>query len=289
MGVTERDIYQLTEQLMRADEATTMSSIAYLPSTLGAVKGSIHSLAKMKRDWDVSFNEDAKWRNVDFEGDLRVRVPLQYWGDFTKNFGMIKGAGKVDLSSLLKEAVEEDLDFLRKDLKPYLVQLYGDPMFIQVDKQTNLWKANFGVTERYETKSAVSVESKEKDIQFIVTKLLKVYGNDRGGMEMILTAIQEKQVLSSFSIFNKFDFLYGTKFLSTYRDVKLIYESLIDMSYQFSQSVLIDPKYPDIIYAIEDLHDASIQIVKNVLYPVGSVFKARFLKDLKNIVRDNIE
>jgi len=213
---------------------------------------------------------------------------LQYWKDFSENF-KISEVGTVSLSHLLKEAIEEDITLLRKDLKPYLVQFFGNPIFTTVDKQINLWKASFGVTEQYETKSAVSAEHRERDIQFLVTKLLKVYGDDLGGLEMILTALKEKQILSSFNIFNKFDFLYGTKLLSTYRDVKLVYESLVDNSYQFSQSILIDPKYPDIIYEIEDLNDSSIKVVKNLVYPVGSLFKGKFLKTLKNVIKDNID
>ena len=282
------NVFELTGNLIKLDEETTESSIAYLPSTLGAVKSAVYSLAKMKSDWDISFNEDNKSRNVSFEDALKVSVPLQYWDSFSKTFGVNK-AGKMSLKHLLKEAIEADMTQLRQELKPTLHDFYNGPLFTGLDRQVNLWRSIFGITEVYETKTAVSFDEKEKDIQFLTTKLLKVYGDDKGGLELLLAAIRDKKVLSSFQIFNKFDFLYGIKTLSLFRKVNIIYEVMIDTNYQISQSIMLDPKYPDIIYAIEDMKEPSVKIVKNVIYPIGAGFEKRFLKLLKNEIKENVD
>lgn len=281
-------VYDLIENVIRMDEETAESSISYLPSTVGAVTSAIHSLVKSKQDWNVQFNEDKKHRVVSFEDSLKVNVPLQHWEGFSKAYGITK-PGKTSLSHLLKGAIKEDITNYRQELKSVLFDFYNEESFDKVGQQTDLFRSFFGITEKYNTKTAVDVYNKEKDIQFIFTKLLKVYGTDKGELELLIAALREKRPLGAFEIFNKFDFLYGIKFLSTYKRVGITYESLIDMNYQFSQSISIDAKQFDIITKLEDLKDSSIKIVKNVIYPVGGIFTGRFYRQLKNTIKDNVD
>lgn len=291
-------MYNLTSQLIKINEEasadagvsmsspTTMSSITYLPSTMGAIKSSIYSLVKMKSDWDIELLEDENQRKVNFESALSITVPNQYWDKFSQKFG-IASTGSMSLGHLLKEAIDEELSRLRNDLKFSLTAFYEYEDFLSVEKQTNLWRSFFGVVKQQKINTAVTFEHKEKDIQFLYSKLLKVYGDDKGNLELLVEALEKRKNINTFEIFNKFDFLYGTKLLSIYRKVDIMYEAAIDTSYQFSQSVLIDSSYTDVLEALEDIRD--IKIVRNVIYPVGPSFSRAFYKELKNTIKNVVD
>jgi hypothetical protein len=261
--------------------ATTMNNISYLPSTLGAVTTAMHGLAKMQQDYDVTFSSDDKGKKVQFGKQLSVSVPHQYWPEFSKRF-KIEKEGQTSLKHLLKEAMDEDQDVLRKQLKTLTVQFFDDKVFNNLDKQINLWRSAFGISKSYDVDVTVDALTREKSIQFLVTKLLANYGNDRGSLELISVALKEKQPLHSFKVFKEFDFLYGTKILSTFRRVNLVYEALIDSSYQEHLAIQIDPEYPEVMDKIREL--GTVKVVKNVVYPVNGTFKIAVFEDLKEAI-----
>lgn len=267
-------------------EQTTMSDVAFLPSTVGAVKSSIFSLAKMKSDWDIELIETDKEKKVKFGDSLSITVPSQYWGDFSKAYGISK-AGKISLQHLLKEAIDEEFEKLRDELKPSLTKFYDHDDFVTLENQVGLWRSFFGIVKQEKIDTAVSVSNKEKDIQFLITKLLKVYGKDRGGLELLLSALDTRRQLSTFDVFEKFDYLYATKLLGVYRKVRIMYEGGVDMDYQFSQSIMVDSDEEELIERLDELPDS--KIVKNVIYPTGSVFNKGFYRAFKNLIKDTID
>jgi hypothetical protein len=260
--------------------ATTMNNIAYLPSTLGAVTTAMHGLAKMQQDYDVSFSVDDKNKNVKFGNQLSISVPHQYWPEFSRRFGIEK-EGKVSLKHLVKEAMEEDLTIYRKQLKTLIVQFFDNKQFNDIDKQVNLWRSVFGISKVYDVDVMVDAMSKEKSIQFLVTKLLAQYGNDRGSLELLTVALKEKQPLHSFKVFKEFDFLYGSKVLSTFRRVNLVYEALLDSSYQDHLAIQVDPDYPEVLDKLKE--NPTIKVVKNVIYPLGK-FKTSLFDEIKDAI-----
>lgn len=261
--------------------ATTMNNISYLPSTLGAVTTAMHGLAKMQQDYDVTFSSDDKQRKVQFGKQLSVSVPHQYWPEFSKKFGISK-EGKTSLAHLLKEAMEEDLGVYRKQLKTLIVQFYDTKTFNDIDKQINLWRSSFGITKVYDVDTIVDALNREKSIQFLVTKLLAQYGNDRGSLELLAVALKERQPLHSFKVFKEFDFLYGAKVLSTFRRVNLVYEALLDSSYQEHLAIQVDLDYPEVLDKLKE--SPAVKVVKNVVYPMNGSFKTALFDELKEAI-----
>lgn len=279
--------YDLIESIFKGiSEQTTMGDISYLPSTVGAVRSSIFSIAKMQSDWDVEIIENDKEKKVCFGDCLSVTVPTRYWDEFSSTYGVSK-SGKVSLKNLLKEAIDEEFQRLRDELKPALTKFYEYDDFTTLENQVDLWRSFFGIVRQEKIKTAVTVHNKEKDIQYLVSKLLKVYGDDRGNLELLISALEERKILSSFEIFNKFDYLYGTKLLAIYKRIPIIYEGTIDIDYQLSQSIAVDKKETELIDRLDEL--SNVVVVKNVIYPNGPVFNKGFYRSLKNLIKDVID
>jgi len=279
--------YDLIESIFKGiSEQTTMGDISYLPSTVGAVRSSMFSIAKMQSDWDVEIIENDKEKKVCFGDYLSVTVPTRYWDEFSSTYGVSK-SGKVSLKNLLREAIDEEFQRLRDELKPALTKFYEYDDFTTLENQVDLWRSFFGIVRQEKIKTAVTVHNKEKDIQYLVSKLLKVYGDDRGNLELLISALEERKILSSFEIFNEFDYLYGTKLLSIYKRIPIIYEGTIDIDYQLSQSIAVDKKETELIDRLDEL--SNVVVVKNVIYPNGPVFNKGFYRSLKNLIKDVID
>lgn len=139
-------LYDLSTRMENLREVTTMADITYLPSGLGVVKAAIRDLARLKKDWNIEILEDGKGRKVIFEDELSVYVPHQYWNEFAEIFDGELEEGEIGLGRYLKEALDADLERLRKELKPAVTELFAGSDFKAVDKATNLWRSRFGVT-----------------------------------------------------------------------------------------------------------------------------------------------
>jgi hypothetical protein len=64
--------------------------------------------------------------------------------------------------------------------------------------------------------------------------------------------------------------------------VNLVYEALIDSSYQEHLAIQIDPEYPEVMDKIREL--GTVKVVKNVVYPVNGTFKIAVFEDLKEAI-----
>lgn len=286
----------LDKMLHKSDEATTMSNITYLPSGLGVIKAMMRTLAKKKQYWDIDILEQEKGRKVVFEDDCSIFVPHQYWNDFAmlfdscwNDFSMSVSeclkSKKLNLGKYLKEAMEEDLEELKEELKPLLIQMYNNDSFRQLDRTVNQWRSRFGVKDYQRTDSLVRFEDKLRDIQKLTIKIMDVYGNDRGNLELLLEALRNGEPLNTFHVFRQRDFLYGVRVYSQYSKMPLIFEASVDMAHMLVQSIIVEDE--DVLDEIQQ--NRSVKVVRNIIYPVGESFDSRFFRELQDATQGPME
>lgn len=289
------DLFNLATELEQVEvhrrvklfEATTMDAITYLPVHVGAVRARLKDLSKKKWKWGLEILEDDdENRDVRIEDELRILVPKEHWVSFQEMFtSEIDNDSYLNLKELLNEALEDDLKKLRSDLKPALVEMFSEQRFPSMEKTIRIWTSRFG-TVRYITdkhKVSVTFEHEAKDIQKLCGALLRAYGDDKGGLEMLLNDIQGKRPLGAYDVFKKYDHLYGTRIHSELHDVTMIFEAIVDMTFMLAQSIHISDE--DVLDRVEeDL--TSVKRVGNVLYPVGELFPASFFGSLEDIIED---
>jgi len=271
------------------NEVTTMGAISYLPSHLGMVKAKIADLAKKKKDWQIEILEDEGSKEVSFEDELRVIVPNEHWDSFCSIFdGTLDNNAYLNLNTILNETMEEEMETLRRELRVALASLYDGPEFRQLNQSSSTWRWRFGVV-RYVTKekikSPVTQENRLEDIQVLYRRLLEQYGEDRGGLEMMIEAIKEKSPLNTFRIFKDYDFLYATRIFSRYQKVEMYFEATVDTAYYLNETILI-PKDEELLDKIEE-ESQEVKVVRSIVYPKGGKFTSKFLRILSDIIEES--
>ena len=280
---------QEVEQVRRVRliEATTMDAVTYLPAQLGVVRAKVKGLAKRKQKWGLEILEDDDGnKDVRIEDALRIIVPKEHWDSFQEMFvGNLNNNSYLNLSELLTEAMEDELKDLRANLKPSLFEMYNEQRFNSLDKTIKVWQGRFGINRIVTNRGKIIVTSEHKgrDIQQLYGKLLRIYEEDRGGLEMLIADMENSRPLGAYDVFKKYDYLYGSRAVSEHLDVKLIFEANIDMAFMASQSVYIDDE--EVLDEVED-EVATVKRVGNVIYPSNEMFDVNFFDILHNIIEE---
>jgi len=275
--------------LIPLNETTGSDAVSFIPAHLGVVKAKVADLAKKKKDWKIEILEQDEIREVSFEDNLRILVPHEHWESFCSIFDSAPTNNTyLNLNSLLNETMEEEMQDLRQELRVALAHMYDEADFQKLEKAATTWKWRFGVTS-YETKRKgvsvpVTFESRSKDIQKLYDRLVKVYGEDRGNLEMLVEAINKGQPLNTFKVFKGYDYLYATRIRSRYGGIDLFFEALLDNTHQMSQTIYV-PKADDLLDKMEE-ESEEIRRVRSVLYPKGGGFTSRFLRILSDAIED---
>lgn len=277
------------KKIMILNETTGQDAVAFIPAHLGVVKARVADLAKKKKDWKIEVLEQDDNKEVQFEDSLRVIVPNEHWDSFCSIFdNSVSNNSYLNLTSLLNETMEEEMQDLRRELRVALAHLYDESEFRKLNQSSGTWKWRFGVvsydTRKKNTGIVVSQENKAEGIQKLYGRLLEVYGDDRGNLEMIIEAIKDKRPLNAYDIFKGYDFLYGTRIHSRYQGVNLYFEALVDPSYHLSETIFV-PKSDDLLDKIQE-ESREVKVVRSVIYPKGGVFTPRFLRVLSDTIED---
>jgi hypothetical protein len=281
------DKIKLEELAARVYETTSMDAVSFIPAHLGTVKARAADLAKKKLDWQIEILEQEDSREVYFEGDYRITVPNEHWDIFCSIFdSALTNNVYLNLKGLLNETAEEEMEDLRRELKVSLARVFDTTEHKQMDKIVNTWKWRFP-TISYDTReklsAAISQENRKNDIQALYAKLIEVYGNDRGNLEMIIGALQSGEPLNAFDILKGYDNIYGTRIKSRYEDVEMYFQSLVDMANQLTQSIHTNDD--ELLAAVEE-ESNEVKVVNSVIYPKGGAFTFRFLRLLADIIED---
>ena len=268
-------------------EATSMDAVSFIPAHIGVVRDKVKSLAKRKQKWGLEILEDDDGnKDVRIEDVLRIIVPKEHWDGFQEMFiGELKNDSELNLKDLLTEAMEDELKKLQADFKPALLEMYNEQRFSSLDKTIKVWQARFGINRIVTNRGKVIVTSEHKgrDVQQLYGKLLRVYEEDRGGLEMLIADMENSRPLGAYDVFKKYDYLYGSRAESDHLDVRLIFEANIDMAFMVKQSIYVDNE--EVLDEIED-EVATVKRVGNVIYPSNEVFDIRFFDILYTIIEE---
>jgi len=179
--------------------------------------------------------------------------------------------------------MEDELKYLRTSLKPALVEMFNEQRFNSLDKTIKVWQGHFGINRIITNRNTVIVTSdrKGKDIQRLYGKLLRSYGEDKGGLEMLLNDIKSSRPLGAYDVFKRYNYLYGTRVVSEFLGVRLIFEAVIDMAFITSESIYIDDE--EVLDEVED-NIITVKRVGNVLYPTDERFSTTFFGSLADII-----
>lgn len=283
---------QETERVRRRQlfETTTMDAISFLPAQMGVVRDKVKKLSKLKQKWGLEILEDDDGnKDVRIEDVLRITVPKEHWDIFQEMFvGDLNNDSYLNLKSLLNEVMEDELKDLRDDLKPALVEMFSEQRFCSLDKTITVWQGRFGINSFVTDRNNVAVVSsqKEKGIQRLYGDLLRAYGEDRGGLEMLLNNINSNEPLGAYDVLKKYDFLYGSRVKSRFLDVNLIFEATVDMAFVISESIYVSDEA--VLDEIED-NITTVKRVGSVLYPANEMFDVDFFGTLQEFIEESEE
>ncbi len=268
-------------------EATSMDAVTFLPSHMGVVRAKVKELSKLKQKWGLEILEDDNGnRDVRIGDALRIIVPKEHWDCFQEMFkGELNNDAYLDLKDLLVEAMDDDLRDLRSNFKPVLVEMYNEERFNALDRAISVWQGRFGINRLMTNRGRVIVtpEHKERDIQQLYGKLLRVYKEDRGGLEMLIADMDNGRPLGAYDVFKRYDYLYGSRAVSDHIGVTLIFETSIDMTFITSESIHVGDE--EVLDEIED-QVSMVKRVGDMLYPANERFDVGFFDILHSIIEE---
>jgi len=281
----------MIESLRRpTEETTTSDAITYLPSGFTNVKTALKTLSRMKKHWKINvIGENGNYK-VHFDNVLEVSVQGEHWADFMNNIlGKKKivytGNFEVDLGGYLKEAKDEDISKAGRELHDALYKmLLEDPI-----KKAGSNIADWNQTFRKIRSSAgdnvlIKFDTMRNDVQALAKKLGNTYSDDRGMLELITSAINQKRPLGTFEGFDQHEFLAGTRIESRYEKVPIAYEALVDMSFIPREHIVIQDQ--DVLDELQGTK--GIKIATNTVFPVDGQFKRKHFEAVKNAIDDSI-
>jgi len=276
--------YNLASSLERLKEDTTMNNISYLPTHFGQTRNALKDLAKIKLDWDIEILEQSVGKEVRFGNALNVSVPNEHWENFLTIFDNCDLVdSRLNLRSLLNEALDDEVRDLTLELKPTLIRAFTNPPFDEIEQDINRWKGRFKVERFLDQNVPVSFDTKTRDLMKLYESLLNSYRDDIGNMEMLIEAFRDKTPLSAFETFKQYDFIYGARVRSRFEGITMLFEATIDMTFVLTETVYIEEQ--DIVDDIEEA-DTSIKVVGQIIYPRGERFNRNFYPNLYNIIAD---
>lgn len=282
----ERAVNRLIQRL---EETTTSADISYLPGGFTTMGTYMKTLSRMKPRWEVKVLEELDRYKVLFEDQMSIYVPKTCWDEFrTEVLKVYKAIGpdySVDLKGYLDEAKEIDLQTAFKNLEGAFLRMVAEPPVLDADVNVARWSDIFGVVDYVTSKLVMlTFETLEKDIDAAIAKLKKVYVNAVGHYQMIADALEKQEVLSTFHVFNQFDYLVGSTSKSKFEGVELIFETRIDMTFRRSEKISI----VDAIEVVDALEadNKNVRVVKNDIYPIGSGFDTKFFHAIKDTIKE---
>lgn len=283
--------YNLSTELENVGEQTTMSSISFLPVHLGNTIKAISGLSKKKKKWQIEILEDEDGRIVVFEDELKIHVPHMHWKSFVTIFDRdITSGDELNLNTILKEEkrilreqLEKDISDLKGELSNVIDGIITEAPIRKIIEHHSIWYTMFGVkTYKTPNKVLIKSETKTKDLRKLTRRLWDAYGDDKGYLELLIDAVENKQALGSYEVFKEHTFLYGTRIQSRYNGVTLVFEASVDLSFVEAETIYVDDTG-----VLDELEEdvGGIKVVKNLVFPVGPMFRPSVFMKLKSIIR----
>jgi len=279
-------INRFTEAIQRGvDEATSSTSIAYLPGAFDTTQSLIRDLSRIKAKWDIEILEDADGYNIVFEDALNIVVPKQYFEDFNTKVLKVAGVKQVDLSGILNETIKEVSNNASGRLLTALTTtLKKSDKVAKTTTLMNQWLRTFRNTKfaPADPKVAIRLNNYDADARTLAKRLEKLHGGDIGGIDMFVDALEDGRAIG---YTEGYDYLVGVKMQSVYEGVNLILEMNINTSMMPSQSV-----YVDLEEVTEELESyRTVKTLYRRVFPVGQMFEPSVFGNIRDIIDEALK
>lgn len=266
--------YNLASQCERVlNEATTMSSISFLPTQVGAVRSALQGLGKKKGKWNLEILEGDVETTVRFEDALEIRVPVQHWDTFQGIFdGAISNSTYLELSSVgLMDAIEESEESLLEtrlaEIHKMVENQLKNPALQRADEIARRWVNQFGPGETItNTMGLIPLPVLEGWKDTFVDQLTEDCKEDLGQMEILLKRLQDFRKVQECA------YLAGGRITCQYEGIQLVLEAHTGWDNANTFSVVIhDDEVAD---AVEE-SVIGVTRIGNTFFPRGGQMDVR--------------
>jgi len=279
------------EEAFRRDEATTMSSIAFLPAQMGTVRAALKGLGKKKGQWNLEILEDEEQTTVRFEKDLEIVVPRNHWQRFQEMFdGDLSDQTYLDLSAIALQDSREDaidefegvlLEQRMDEIKARVQEQLNGPAIQKASDITCQWLSRFSSGGSVSEGVLVSLPLLEGSADSFVESLTEECQEDLGQLEILL------KKLDDFSTLRECAYLAGVRIPSKFEGVDMVFEAHTQWDSTNTFSIYINDE--EVVEAVEEA-SVGLRRIGNVLYPRGGQLDGRLGPDnLIDVIRETIQ
>lgn len=265
----------------KIQEMTDGSAIAYLPSGFVPVAQAFRKLAKEKKQWNVDVIDDESDYTMDIEKRVSVKIPKVHIARFKQDSGLnIVGMKNIDLSGFLQESFGEAIGRLTQRVSDSFYALLTQPPCDILDNEVYAWSEQFWGNPELVKESVINISTIEADVEALLEKITLTYQDDRGNLDMLARAFEDKRPLGTFKIFRSYDYLEAAVIRSIYRKVEMVYECTVDLNFKLVEKIFIYDE--DVLEHLMSFK--GIKISGKVVYPIGEKFQDKFFLAIKTII-----
>jgi hypothetical protein len=271
----------------RVDEETASSDIAYLPSGFVPIQKAFTAMAKVKKRWGLNVLDKESDYHLHVEDKLKISVPKKHLHTFKQESGINDfGAKEIDLSRYTAESVSviEEQSYntsLINQVEDAFYELLAKSPISALDEDLFVWSEKLPGRYLPVKKALMNVDMIEEDIDSAMKQIELKLSDDRGELELLLSALQTQKNMARFDVFGSFKYLWAGVVESNYKGAKVIFECLAGMDFAMSEKIYVLNNR-----AVLDTLERTtlVKIKKNVIYPVGGRFQQNFFITLKNAI-----
>jgi hypothetical protein len=262
--------------------------VSYLPGNFSSVKNYLHSLAPLKKQWNLTQIEEGENFRLCFEDALDIVVPKTAYDEFSEKVLKVKGKKSVNLLENLFEDIHQEIEANLQQVKQLLsVGLRKKPEINRAITLVNFWIKLFphSTFQPKQNNTLFSLNNYGKDVEEVLEYLRKLYGDELSQLENLVHTLKQGEPLNSLPPFKKYSFLVGNTIRTDYQNTLIQFESAVGMSSEPVQTIRI----PGDETILEELRAVKgTKIVRDSLVPVNLSFTPNQLLLVKKIVDDEI-
>lgn len=269
---------------------TTSADIVYLPSQFRkTVKPALQNLMRKKKKDKLGIQILDKVTdsnlNVLVDGELKIQVPRMYWSDFRRRFKWLFEDGH---KIALKEAVEEEIEIDLLTLKKELDDMWDKEPLRSLDDEIQYVRRLFKMVYiPSKEKSVFDYRIYDEQVPKFINKVKAVYKDDRGRIEMLISAIHNRRPLAEFisELYPGVESFMTVALRSEYNKVVLLFTAKIDLNWvKIDKMQLSDDRVLDELSAYK-----IFKVTKDTVYPRAKGFTPFMLKKIKEVIDEVVE
>ena len=273
---------RLDEDALAAVTTGGNPSVAYLPGGFSTMKNMLMSLNPIKKQWGLEVLEEEGNYKIQIEDAFNIIVPKKAYEEFNKRVYNVIGRKYLNLEEMINEARTEEVHLLYDKLtKVLLNDLKKEVPVAQTITMAEHWLKVFPQAKFLPLTSAlISLEDYDAGVKKLVARIKNIYGDDIGTLEMLITALEDGRPLNAFEPFSEYEYIVGAKIETEYDTVTMVVELTTNMTMMTAGSLYVESK--ETLAELEAYR--TVKVVKNIVFPVGMMFKPSDFNTVKNVI-----